>query len=162
MTDKPSPSTAEIADRHRRYLALAMLAVGTLYLSKAILHLISTGFEFYVDYFQVFLAGITLALIAPIMIWKFRHRSSSERIVYFSKDGFAAQALIFAQKRSWAITFVMLTLMEPMSSIFSAYPVEFSIQLVLGVMLCSMSILYLYKTRPDERYELEGGEASHA
>jgi hypothetical protein len=162
MSDKPSLTIAEIADRHRRYMAYAMLAVGTLYFSKAAVHLIPAHIAHYMDYVQVFLAAITVVLIAPIMIWKITHRSASERIVYFSKDGYAAQAFIFAQKRSWAITFVLLTLLEPLTKILANYPVEFAIQLVLAIMLITMSLLFLYKTRPDEDLAFESGEASHA
>ncbi len=162
MKDKNTPTTAEIADRHRRLMALAMLAIGMMYLSKALIFLFSETPALYLDYFQGIMAGLTLALLSPILIWKVRHRSASERFVYFSKDGFAAQALMFAQKRSWAITFVLLAFLEPLGELFTKYPLEFVLQIVLAIMLCSMSLLFLYKTRSDEGLAIEGGEASHA
>ncbi len=157
MPDNNSQSAAEVADRHRRYMALAMLALAVMYVTKAGVHLVSENMGEYLELFQVGMALITVAFIAPLVIWKIRHRAPSERLEYFDKDGYAAQALIFAQKRSWAITFVLLCFLEPLEQILGKYPVDFVLQLILALMLGTMSMLFLYKTRSTDGLAFEGG-----
>jgi|GEM_PF-5429249 len=162
MEKRHQTSPAEIADRHRRFMALAMLALSFMFLSKALMHLLPEDMAISSDYFQIAAAIITVILVAPITLWKMKHRSSSERLVYFSKDGYAAQALFFAQKMSWAVTFILLICLESLNSVLSRYPTEFALQLLLAVMLASMSLIFLFKTRNNDGLEFGGGATSHA
>ena len=162
MGNPDQHSPAEIADRHRRYMALAMLAVSLMFLFKAAAYLVSDELAMPTDIVVVMMAVLTIALIAPIMIWKIRHRSSAERIVYFSKDGFAAQVLSYSQRISWVITFVFLIFLEGLTEILSNYPTEFVLQIVIAVLVGTKSLVYLYKTRSSGGLEFEEGEASHA
>lgn len=162
MTKKTTLSTADIADRHRRYMALAMLTAGLMFLGKVGLYFAPESIKSYMDTFQIGMGIITVAFIVPIMVWKLSHRSSGERFVYFSEDGFAAQALVYAQKRSWAITFVLLAFLEGMAEGLTQYPSEIFLQIGLFVMLVTMSLLFLYKTRKNDGLAFEGGEATHA
>lgn len=150
-------SSAEIADRHRQYMAFAMLCVAAMFLTKALIHLVGAEIEMVLDIIQVALALLAVGLLVPIFVWKARHSSRSERLEYFSTDGFAAQALMFAQKRSWAITFILMVMLESLNNTLSRFPYEFSIQIVITVMLASMSLLFLYKTRSEGGLAMDGG-----
>ncbi len=143
-------------------MAFGVLAVSFMFLAKAVENLVQSSAGLYVDAFQITMAVTTIGLFVPILIWKARHRSAGERLVYFSEDGYGAQALIFAQKKSWVLTCAFLVVVESITHRLTDVPSEVLLQLVIAVMLGTMSVLFLYKTRSDGDLEFEGGDASHA
>lgn len=158
MTKKTTASIADIADRHRQYMAFGMFAVGLIYLIKAVELIAPAEMELPLEVILVTLAILTIALIAPMFVWKFRLRTAGERIVYFSKDGYAAQALEAAKQVSWVTTFLILALVESMDRLRAVVPEQFFIKIILAIMLCTMSCVFLYKTRSEGSSEFEDGD----
>ncbi len=163
MKNKKTQTPADVADRHRQFMAFGMLAVGLIYLSKMTEHLIdSSAVQQYLEIFQVAMALTSLGFFSPALFWKFRHRSTGERYIYFSKDGFAAEALNTAQRASFVLSFLMLAFLESSGKLLNMFPSKFFLELTLATLLITMSVVYLIKTWPENGFELEEGNASHA
>lgn len=157
MTKKYAP-VADVADRHKQYMAFGLLAAGIIYLVRAFEQIAPAGMVQAFEILQVTLAILTILCIAPMFIWKIRHRTAGEKIVYFSKDGYAAQALETAQRVSWVITFLVLAFLESMDQLRGEFPEDFFLQIVLAILLCTMSIVFLYKIWSEDSGDLEERE----
>lgn len=151
---------AEVADRHRRNMALALLAVSAIYGAKAAENLTGTDLKLYFEIVQIAMVVLVIGLFIPVVLWKIRHAASADLVDYFNEDGFAAHALVFAQKRSWILTFFVLTMLEALDRTLSNVPGPVLLEIVLAVMLASVSILFLFKTFTDEEVDQEAGDVA--
>ncbi len=55
-------------------------------------------------------------------------------------------------------TFLILALVESMDRLRAVVPDQFFIKVILAIMLCTMSCVFLYKTRSEDSSELEEGD----
>lgn len=137
-------STADVADRHRLYFALALLAVGLIYLGKAFEPLASEPIQGYLEYAILALAIATIAALAPSVVAKIR-LPRNQKLVYFSEDGYVADLLRSSFKISWGTTFIGLVLLEILLPNFLAdYSATFLIRIALFIMLTSMSTTFIF------------------
>lgn len=143
MNASAHTSTADVADRHRLYFALAMFAVGLIYLGKAIAPWIHGPASDLLNY-AVYALGIsTIGVLIPSVITKIR-LPRNERIVYFSDDGYVADLVRRSFKVSWATTFITLTICEIVfDSVLSKFEALFIIRITLFIMLTVMSMTFI-------------------
>jgi len=147
------PSAADIADRHRRYLALAMLAVALLYAANAATHLVGPEMARVLEIAQVVMAVLAAAAILPMMLWKIRNRSAGLRQLYLSEEGYVAETFHRAKNVSWVTTFILLSGLVTAASRFESVPAEFFLQVTIAAMLGVSSGAFLFLNRGDD-----GGE----
>lgn len=134
---------ADVADRHRQYFALAMLATGLIYLAKAMEQLVAGPATDYLDFAVVALAVFVIGILLPAVVAKFR-LPPDEKMVYFSEDGYAAQLLYRSFKVSWGSTFIGLVVLEWIArNALPDFPAVVFIQISLFIMLAVMSITFL-------------------
>jgi len=143
MSTTQNVSTADLADRHRQFFALAMLGTGLIYLAKAAEHVAAGALAAYLDYVIVALAVIVVGSLLPAFVAKFR-LPAGQKMVYFSEDGYVAQLLRRAFKASWATTFIGLVVLEVvLREVATELPAVFFIQVGLFTMLSVMSGTFL-------------------
>lgn len=147
MSTSQTVSTADTADRHRQFFALAMLSAGLIYLVKALEVIITGSAVAVLDYGIIALALCTVGFLIPAVITKLR-LPSDQKLVYFSEDGYAAEQLRKSFKASWAASFLSLAALETVLPDFLAHlPAEVFIQIGLFVMLSVMSVTFLILNR---------------
>lgn len=143
MSSTNTVSTADLADRHRQYFALAMLGAGLIYLAKAAEHVASGALAQYLDYAIATAAVLVVGSLLPPFIAKLR-LPAGQKMVYFSEDGYVAQLLRRAFKASWATTFIGLVGLEiVLGEVTTDLPPVFFIQVGLFIMLSVMSVTFL-------------------
>lgn len=143
MSPSNTVSTADVADRHRQYFALALLGAGLIYLVKAIEHLATGVMATYLDHVTIVLAVLVIGSLLPAIVIKFR-LGADQKMVYFSEDGYVAQLLRRAFKASWATTFISLVVLEFIArDVTTNLPAVFFIQVALFIMLSVMSVTFL-------------------
>ncbi len=143
MSTSHTESTADMADRHRQFFALAMLGAGLIYLVKAIESMVPAPADTYLDYATMGLALCTIGILLPAFIAKSR-LPRGERLVYFSEDGYAAQLLRRSFKISWSVTFISFVVLEVVArKIGDGLPGTFHIQTGLFIMLGTLSVSFL-------------------
>lgn len=153
MTSTLSP--ADVADRHRKYLALEMLAVALLSVANAAQRVVPPEWVATTEAVQVVCVVLVLAGLIPMVTWKLRNRDRQLRRIYFSEDGFGAQALEKARSLSWVVTFVVLALFPPFVRRFDGVPAEFFLYAVLSITSGVFGTAFLILTR-------EGAESPDA
>lgn len=143
MRTSNTTSTADVADRHRQYFAVALLGVGLIYLMRALETVTPPSAASLLDYALIALVVMTVGSLLPSMVAKFR-LSRDEKITYFSEDGYVAQLLRRSFKASWATTFLSLIVLEWVArDLTGELPGTFFIQIGLFIMPASMSITFL-------------------
>lgn len=158
MNTSKNVSTADVADRHRQYFALAMLAAGLIYLVKAMESLVTGPATDYLEYAAVILVLFAFGVLVPACVAKFR-LPADEKIVYFRENGVAAQLLRRSFKVSWASTFISLVALEVIAGDAPVdLPADFFVQIGLFIMLAVMSITFLLLNWSVDR-DFSGDEA---
>jgi hypothetical protein len=102
---------------------------------------------------QILGALVTVACIAPMMLWKIRNRDGDLRYLYLSEDGYVAQALNRAKGASWVATFVLLCGLAQAAKDLDGVPSEIFIQIAIAVMLAVFSIVFLVMDPSDRELE---------
>jgi hypothetical protein len=149
--------TADVADRHRQYFAVALLGVGLINLMRALETITPPSAASLFDYALIALGVITIGSLLPSVVAKFR-LSRGEKIAYFSEDGYVAQLLRRSFRVSWATTFLSLIALEWVArDLPTELPGAFFIQIGLFIMPASMSITFLLLNWSTNR-DLAGSE----
>lgn len=148
----PHETTApEVADRHRRHLVLAMLAMAVIAAANAAERLVSPETGAILRYVEVVTAGCLILALVPMAAWKFRNRDQSLRYVYLDESGFVAQTLHRAKNASWVATFVFLSGLAPFARRFDHVPSEFFVYLTTSVMLLVFVVVFFALNWSDSR-----------
>jgi len=148
------PSAADVGDRHRRLIALALVALSLMFATSAATFLAAPAIQPALEFGVKALAVLTIGMVLPVFIWKARNLRATEWALYEGTEGFVADALARARNVSWVATFVLLVVLTFVTEDRERPPAEFWIQVVLAVMLLSFSAVFLYRTRgADEEAE---------
>ena len=162
MTSRNIGSPADIGDRHRHLLALALLAIGVGFGASAVGHPAGESAEVYLDWIQVGGTAIAVLLLVPIFGWKLRNRSADLRHLYFSPEGFVAENMRKAQKASWEATFVVVILLTVLDETLArrGLPPGFYLEGIVALMTGVFSLTFLLLNRvethrgPDETEDI--------
>ncbi len=137
----------DIADRHRRHVALAMLAVALMSAANAAETIVPLELIRAAKWVQVAAALAMGAAIVPMLWWKLRNRSATLRHLYLNEDGFAAKSLEQAKSISWVVTFVFLSGLPVATRRFDSIPADFFLYLATALMLGVFAGVFLFLTR---------------
>ncbi len=151
MAAEERPSPADIADRHRRYVALAMLAAAAMSLANAAERLVQPDLVAVTAWVQAAMVVAIVGALIPLGLWKLRNRDADLRYLYMSEDGFVAQSLQRAKSISWVTTFVFLSGLATVAERLDSVPSEVFTYLTTTVMLGVFSGAFLFLDR-------DGGE----
>ncbi len=154
MARSTRPSPADAGDRHRRLLALALLAFGLRYAFSASTELLGAEAAGILYGLEVTMSLTMAALMAPIAIWKIR-MPREEWQLYAGGDGFVEQALQRAQLASWSTTLVLLGFTAAYVERSTTLPARFFLEMILAVMLVVFSITFLLLSRAPADDDLE-------
>lgn len=132
-------SVPDVADRHRRLLAYALVALGTRYAISACAHLLNPRYDATLGTVADGFALLAIGLIVPVFIWKARNRSRSDWHLYKDADGFVAQTIARAQGVSWVVTFLVLVLLEPLNRVSEGVSTAFVFDALLAIMIFTFS-----------------------
>jgi len=154
MSSSRGLTVPDIADRHRRYFAFAMLFVAVAYAAMAGEELSQGDVARAAEIVSTVAAVGVLLSIAPMMLWKLRNRSSNLRDLYIDADGFVADALGRAHTFSWGVTFVFMavvaTLDETLSDVAGFTLIYISVTLMAATF--GASLLWLTRDHADEQH----------
>jgi hypothetical protein len=161
MTSRDIGSPADVGDRHRHLLALALLAIGVGFGASAVGHAAGEAAELYLDWVQVGGTAIAVLLVVPIFAWKLRNRNADLRHLYFSPEGFVAETMRKAQKASWEATFVVVMLLTVLDETLArvGLPPGFYLEAIVALMtgVFGVTFLVLNRVEPsDDPEEMEG------
>lgn len=147
MSVSQSPSVPDVADRHRRLLAYALLALGARYAVGVVAHFVDPAFGSSLGFVADGLALVAVGLVLPIVVWKMRNVSSADWHLYRNEDGFVAQTIARAHTASWVATFLVLVLIETVDSLSEALPAALFFDALLAMMTLTFSGAYFYLDR---------------
>ncbi len=147
MPSRSSPSVADIGDRHRRYSVLAIFSLGLSYTAQTAGHLLDPALEGWVDVATLVTAAGVFVAFVPIGLWKIRNRSTTEWRVYRGEDGFVHHTLRQAKMGSWLTTLLVVVVLESFAERLEALPTEFTLDLILAVLLISFATVFLVQDR---------------
>lgn len=159
MAPKQERSIPDVADGHRRMIALAVLALGARYAVSAVTFLTDPGLASSLDLVGDGLALLAVGLIVPVVLWKARNLSRESWHLYKDDNGFVAQTIAQAQTGSWTLTFLVLILTQTLDETLGDLSWVFLFDLVLAVMLLSFSVIFLYLDRAPAWGSAEGDDA---
>lgn len=151
MSPEQEPSVADVGDRHRRFMALAVLAVGVMYGVQAVEHLVGPVAAERLDVAVMGLAVAIVGLLVPVFVWKARHLPAGEWHLYRGEGGYVAELLSRAHIASWGVTFVFLVALDLILERLPELPAGFFIQVVVAVMSTSFAITFLVLDREPGR-----------
>lgn len=144
-------SMADMGDRHRRYMALALLAMGLMFALQAAREWIEPGSTRDVLRYGVLgFMAVALGFLVPMVAWKVRNlwgADSSAWNLYRGADGFIADVLARAHIASWTVTVVFLMVMTTLDEMVASAPPAFAFQATLAVVLLSFGIAFLVLDR---------------
>lgn len=146
-TEADTDSIPDVADRHRRLIAFAVLALGARYGVSASAFLADAGLASSLGLLADGLAFLAVGLVVPVFVWKARNRSRDDWHLYEDDDGFVARTIARAHAGSWTLTFIVLILTESMDRTLGDLSWVFLFDVVLAVMLLSFSLIFLYLDR---------------
>lgn len=146
-------SMADMGDRHRRFMALALLSMGLMFVLQAAREWIEPGstrdaLRYGVLGFMV----VALGFLAPIVVWKVRNlwgADSGAWDFYRGADGFIADVLARAHIASWTATVLFLVMMTTLDEMLESAPPAFAFQATLAVLLLSFGIAFLVLDRAE-------------
>jgi len=142
--DREEPSIPDVADRHRRLIALAMLALGTRYALTASTFFVDPGLASTLGRLGDGFALLAVGLVIPVFLWKARNLSRERLHLYRDDDGFMARTMLQAHAGSWTLAFLVLILVELLDERSAGLPPVFLAELLLAVMLVSFAVIFLY------------------
>ena len=140
-------SIPDVADRHRRLLAYALLVMGARYAARAAAHFVDPELALSLGFVADAFALIAVGLIVPIFVWKMRNASRADWHLYRNEDGFVAQTIARAQSASWVATFVVLLLLETVDRLSGTLPTALFFDALLALMSFTFSGAYFYLDR---------------
>lgn len=140
-------SVPDVADRHRRLLAYALLAVGARYAASAAANFVDPDLVSPLGYVADAFALVAVGLIVPVFVWKVRNASEANWHLYKNEDGFVAQTIARAQSASWVAAFLVLLLLETVDTLAETLPTAFFFDALLAMMSFTFSGAYFYLDR---------------
>lgn len=159
MASTPQMSAADVGDRHRRYVAFAMLAVSGIYALSAARPFLGAGAARAAGILELVMVAATLGFLVPVFLWKVRSRDSDDWHLYRRRDGFVAESVARAHLASWIVTFVLLSVFAQQADRFGELPPEFFLESTLAVMLGVFGVVFLYLSRTPGEDDLEDLDA---
>lgn len=147
MSVSENRSVPDVADRHRRLLAYALLAMGARYAASAAAHFVDPELGSSIGFVADAFALVAVGLIVPIFVWKMRNASRADWHLYKNEDGFVAQSIARAQSASWVVTFLVLVLLETVDTLSKTLPTALFFDVLLVMMCFTFSAAYFYLDR---------------
>lgn len=147
---KERASVPDVADRHRRLLAYALLALGARYGVSATADLVGPGLASSLGILADGLALLAVGLVVVIFVWKARNLSGRDWHLYRNAEGFVARTIARSQSVSWIATLLFLILLEPWDGLSERLSTAFVLDASLAVMLLSFAGTYFYLDRADD------------
>ena len=146
---------AEAADRNQQLIILAMFLISLKFVASAAAEVANENAVYYLDIIEIIFMVLGLGIIVPMMLWKFWSLTKAERQTYFDSDGYLFSIGKKAMSKSWAITFIALVFIEPMTKNFlSSLPPRFFINAIIAFLLGTFSIIFFILDRKDNAQEL--------
>lgn len=144
-------SMADMGDRHRRYMALALLAMGLMFVLQATREWLEPGstsdaLRYGVLGFMV----VAVGFMVPIVAWKVRNlwgADSGAWDFYRGADGFIADVLARAHIASWTVTLLFLVIVGTLDEMLESAPPAFIVQATIAVLMVSFGIAFLVLDR---------------
>ena len=154
MSRSLKPPLAEMADRRWELLALAVFLMALKYSASAAMAVVEGPWVRYLDWFAAATALSTVAIILWMMSIKLRV-ASRQRQRFLKLEGYVAEAIKNAIKRSWGATFVLLVILTEIAekSFANLIPTGFYLQLTVAVMLGVFSVSFFIINRPSDDNE---------
>jgi len=140
-------SIPDVADRHRRLIAYALLLLGGRYVVAAASRLADPALASILGWVEGGFAIAVIGFIAPVFIWKMRNLSSKDWHVYKGEDGVVADTIARAQSASWATLFLVLVMTEPLSRRIEGLSTGLVLEVLLATMVLSFAASFLYLDR---------------
>jgi hypothetical protein len=140
-------SAPDVADRHRRLLAYAVLAVGARYATRVAAYFVGPELASPLGFVADGFALVAVGLIVPIFIWKMRNASRADWHLYKDENGFVARNIARAQSASWVATFLVLVLLEAVGTLSETLPTALFFDALLAMMSFTFSGAYFYLDR---------------
>lgn len=140
-------SISDTKDRHASLIALGGLLLGLKFFADASQALAPTSLRSTLDLAALVLALAGVLLIVPVLIWKLRHLTARERRAYFSRESFTADVVARAQVASWNVTLLALFGLDVVYTGSPALPVEFFVDVLIGVALTVFAGAFLILNR---------------
>ncbi|HKK92401.1 MAG TPA: hypothetical protein VJ925_03165 [Longimicrobiales bacterium] len=147
MNDARTPSVPDVADRHRRMLAWALLFLGARYMTAVAIRRVDPSTAELLGWAEIGFILAAVGFIIPIFVWKARNRSSPDWSLYRDPDGFVAESLVRAQGASWTVLFLTLIVFEYFARRTEWLSPGLVLEAVLATMLVSFSVAFLYLDR---------------
>ncbi|MCB1024247.1 MAG: hypothetical protein KDB79_07650, partial [Acidobacteria bacterium] len=143
-------NNAEIADRHQQLITLALLFWALKYVASAAKVIVEGSTVFYLDLIEIVFVVLGLGIFITIIFSKFRNLSKAERRSYIDPDGYLFSIAKKAMSRSWAITFIVLAFLEPVTKHYLAdLPPRFFIKAIIALLLGTFSITFFILDRKE-------------
>lgn len=138
---------ADVADRHRRYFAYAMLFVALVHAAEAGEGLLDGDAARVAQITSIVGAVGVFFFIGRIMVWKVRNLTSSLRDLYFDPDGFLADAFSRAHAVSWAATFLFMAIVSRLDETLSEVTGFTLVYIALALMTGTFGATFLWLAR---------------
>lgn len=150
MTSTRDLPVADVADRHRRYFAYAMLFVALVHAAEAAGELAGGDIAPVARIVSIVGAVGVFFFIGRVMLWKARNRSSSVRDLYLDPDGFLADALSRAHAVSWAVTFLFMAMAARLDRTLSGLTGFTLVYIAVALMAATFGATFLWLARDDD------------
>lgn len=149
MNNKKNP--AEIADKHQQLIIFAMFLMSLKYVASATAKVVNNNVGYYLDILEIAFVVLAVGIIVPIIAWKFLKLTKEERKVYVDPDGYLFSIGKKAMSKSWAMTFIALAFIGPLSTkLLANFSTHFFIEAILAFMLGSFSIIFFILDRKSD------------
>ena len=160
MSSKQTISAAEVIDRLRWLMFLAMLLMSAVYALETIMFLVDAQTASYLDMVAL---GISVSLIVIVLYIIYQKRaklSRDDKHLSTSSDSYTMQILRRACVHSWAATFILQIILTRLTDDGATIlPTEFYLKLTMFCMLAVFSISYFVLIRADEDEFADTGES---
>lgn len=155
MTSNRDLPVADVADRHRRYFAYAMLFVALVHAAEAAEELLDPDIARVARLVSIAGALGVFFFIGRVLLWKARNLSSSMRDLYLDPDGFLADALSRAHAISWGVTFLFMAMVARLDRTLSGLTGVTLVYIAVALMTATFgaSFLWLARDRDGESAE---------
>ncbi|NKB90600.1 MAG: hypothetical protein GKS06_20530 [Acidobacteria bacterium] len=156
MPSPHEPNVADMFDRHRRRIMLAMLLVGLMSAGRAFRYVVAEETEIYLQAMIIGCALGVAAIIATVAYWKIFKLPADQRQQYFSYDGFVTDAIDRAKNISFVVTFVVVSVFAGLDEMLSRppfvdVPTVFYFNVIAALMLITLGSVFFFLDR-------DGGE----
>jgi len=138
----------EQLDRNMYIVAFAVFLIALKYIVSASMTIAGPELNKTLDVIELVLALSGAAAILFVLGWKFRQLDASQRKKYFNTESYVVNIFNVATMKAFGVLFLILALGEPFIKKYGqALPTQFYINMILAIMLVSLSTVFFYKLK---------------